>query len=84
MVVFQCTACHKDLRAVNKDQGKCAKCPCGRDVWVPGESMGLWLNLLDALLEGKNWNCPACNMKAPISDAACPHCKKEFPLLVKG
>ncbi|MBY0527762.1 MAG: hypothetical protein K2R98_30470 [Gemmataceae bacterium] len=84
MVVFQCIACRKDLRALNKDQGKSAKCPCGRDNWIPGENLGLWLSLLDSLLERNTWACPGCQQKVPIADASCSHCKKEFPTLVKA
>jgi len=83
MVVFECNACHKSLRARNSDQGARAKCPCGMPAWVPGESMGFWLSLFDQIWESSKWNCPECAKRIPIDAPACPECKKELPMLVK-
>jgi DNA-directed RNA polymerase subunit RPC12/RpoP len=83
MVLFECSACHKSLRARDQDQGKRATCPCGMPAWIPGESMGFWLTLFDQLWEKKNWNCPGCNKRIPVDAPSCPECKKELPILVK-
>lgn len=83
MVVFECTSCHKSLRALNKDQGQRSLCPCGMPAWIPGESMGFWLTLFDQLWERTNWSCPGCGKRIPIAAPSCPECKKALPTLVK-
>ena len=83
MVIFECTSCRRNLRGLNKDQGRRATCPCGMPAWIPGESMGFWLTILDQFWESKTWNCPGCQQKIPVEAAACPECKRELPTLVK-
>jgi DNA-directed RNA polymerase subunit RPC12/RpoP len=83
MILFQCSTCQKNLRALEQDAGKIASCPCGAKVWVPGESQGFWVSLLDRFRDTRNWDCPQCRQKVPVDAEKCPHCNAELPTAAK-
>ncbi len=84
MILFQCQSCKRELRASDGDQSKRTKCPCGFQMWIPGEPSGLWIGLFQPLIDRFGWKCPHCQQRIPIEAADCPKCNGKLPALVKG
>jgi hypothetical protein len=84
MIVFQCQGCKRELRALDGDQAKRGRCPCGFQLWIPGEASGLWIGLFQPLIDKFGWKCPHCQQRIGVQDESCKHCNGKLPTLVKG
>lgn len=83
MILFQCTTCQRDLRALDSAQSRRVKCPCGGLVWVPGEPTGIWIGLVQPLLDRFGWKCPQCQQRIGVHDEKCGHCQAALPPLAE-